>query len=118
LAASGVGRALLVKEVVSNADDIEVQLGALVEKAQAIEQLGAVANGVASLRIGDLVAAVDLHVVATSIVGLSNGDLVDRGVSLNLRGSGDRDGQESDNSHGMHVGKLGCQRLVESNKCF
>lgn len=77
MAASGVGRALLVKEVVSNADDVEVQLGALVEEAQAVEQLGAVADGIASLRVGDLVAAVDLHVVATSIVGLSNGDLID-----------------------------------------
>lgn len=109
LAASSVGLALLVEEVVGNGDDIDVDLGALAEEAETVGNAGAVANGVASRLVGSLVTAVNALAVGTRVGSLLNGKAGDRGT---VAGGGDGGGQESDDSVGIHfegcsVGSVG-----------
>lgn len=99
----GVCLAFLVKEAISNSQNVNIKLGALVKQAQVIEDTSTVANSVAGRGVGNLVAAGDLHVVSTSIVGLSDRDLVDGRVGPDGWASGNGGGEESDDGHVLHL---------------
>jgi hypothetical protein len=106
LTAGGVGLALLVKKAIGNGKNINIELGALVEQAQVVKDTSTVANGIASWRVGDLVAAGDRHVVTTSIVGLGHSDLLDGRVVSDIVGrgsSGHGGGEESDDGEVLHL---------------
>ena len=106
MAAGRVGLALLVKEAIGNGNNVNLKLGALIEQAQAVEETGTVANGVASWGVGNLVAASDRHVVTASIVSLGDGDLVNGRVVSDVvgrRSSGHSGGEESDDGHVLHL---------------
>lgn len=90
----------LVKEAVGNADDVDIELGALAEEAEAVGDASAVANRVASRLVGDLVAAVNALAVGAGVGSLLNSPGVDGRTNAGSSGGG---GEESDDSVGIHL---------------
>lgn len=116
LTAGGVCLAFLVKEAISNSQNINIKLGALIKQAQVVEDTSTVANSVAGRSVGDLVAAGDLHVVSASIVGLGDGDLINGRVSPDLGTGGHGGGEESDDGHVLHLEVLGLSKTEDSKE--
>ncbi|KAI6750476.1 hypothetical protein HG530_014757 [Fusarium avenaceum] len=102
LATGCIGLAFLVEKVVGNCNNVDINLGALVKEAQAVEELRTVADGVTGLLVGNLVAAVNALVVATRPLSLRDGEGVKRCAVGRLRVGDDRSGEEGDDGKGIH----------------
>lgn len=101
LAASSVGLALLVKETIGNGEDVDLELGALAEEAEAVGNTSTLTDRVAGRLVGNLVAAVNTLAVGAGVGSLLNGHGVD-GTTGNGSGGGGSGGQESDDGRGVH----------------
>ena len=101
LAASSVGLALLVKETIGNGEDVDLELGALAEEAEAVGNTSTLTDRVAGRLVGDLVAAVNALAVGAGVGSLLNSHGVDR-TTGNSGGGGGSGGQESDDGRGVH----------------
>lgn len=74
----------------------------MIAKAKPIEDLGTVTNSITSLLIGNLVAALNRHVVAAGVVGLGDGNLVDGWECPDLGTGSDCSSQNSDDGESVH----------------
>lgn len=106
LAAGSGGLALLLDEVVGDSDNVNLELGALLEGAEVVEELRAVANGIAVSLVVDLVTAVDALAIGTRVGSLLNSHGVERRSGNSRsdgRRSGNRGGEESDGGEELHL---------------